>query len=61
MQLAALSSAQTIDDMEIPGYRLHSLKGNRKGIWSITVSGNWRSTFEFTDGDVYIVDHEDYH
>jgi len=61
MQLAALDSAQTIDDMDIPGYRLHPLKGNRKGIWSITVNGNWRITFEFTEGNAYIVNYEDYH
>ena len=61
MQLAALSSAQSIEDMDIPGYRLHPLKGKRKGIWSIVVSGNWRLTFEFTDGNVYILDYEDYH
>jgi len=60
-QLAALDSAQTIDDLDIPGYRLHLLKGQREGIWSITVSANWRLTFDFTDGNVYILDYEDYH
>jgi proteic killer suppression protein len=61
MQLAALDTARVIDDMDIPGYRLHPLKGSRKGIWSITVNGNWRITFEFQDGNVYIVNYEDYH
>ena len=61
LQLAALDTAQTIEDMDIPGYRLHSLKGARKGIWSITVSANWSLTFKFTDGNVYILDYEDYH
>ena len=61
MQLAALDTAQTIEDMDIPGYRLHKLKGSRKGIWSIAASGNWRITFEFKEGNVYIVDYEDYH
>ena len=61
MQLAALDTALTIDDLDIPGYRLHPLRGNRQGIWSITVSGNWRVTFEFSDGNVYIVNYEDYH
>ena len=61
LQLAALDSAQTIDDLDIPGYRLHPLKGNREGIWSITVSANWRLTFEFSDGNVFILDYEDYH
>jgi|GEM_PF-306085 len=45
--LAALDTAQTIDDMDIPGYRLHPLKGKLKGRWSVSVSGNWRLTFEF--------------
>ena len=61
LQLAALDTAQTIEDIDIPGYRLHSLKGARKGIWSITVSANWRLTFKFTDGNVYILNYEDYH
>ena len=61
MQLAALDTAQSIEDIDIPGYRLHQLKGNLKGYWSITVNGNWRITFEFTDGNVHIVNYEDYH
>ncbi len=61
MQLAALDSAQTIDDMAIPGFRLHPLKGGMVGRWSIGVSGNWRMTFEFRDGDAYVLDYEDYH
>lgn len=61
MQLAALDTAQSIEDMDIPGYRLHPLKGKRKNIWSITVNGNWRVTFEFEHGDAYIVNYEDYH
>ena len=61
MQLSALDTAQTIEDIDVPGYRLHSLKGTRKGLWSITVNGNWRVTFEFTDGNAYIVNYEDYH
>ena len=61
MQLAALDTAQSLDDMDIPGYRLHQLTGNRRGIWSISVSGNWRITFELIDGNVYIVNYEDYH
>ena len=61
LQLAALDTAFTIEDIDIPGYRLHSLKGGRKGIWSLTVNANWRLTFEFTDGNVYILNYEDYH
>jgi len=61
MQLAALDTAQVIDDMNIPGYRLHPLKGGRKRTWSISVSGNWRLTFQFENGNVYILNYEDYH
>ena len=61
MQLSALDTAQAIEDVDVPGYRLHSLKGTRKGLWSITVNGNWRVTFEYSDGNVYIVNYEDYH
>ena len=61
MQLAALETAQSIDDMDIPGYRLHQLTGDRRGIWTITVNANWRLTFEFEDGNVYILNYEDYH
>ncbi|MBI2783191.1 MAG: type II toxin-antitoxin system RelE/ParE family toxin [Gammaproteobacteria bacterium] len=61
LQLAALDTATCIEDMDVPGYRLHQLKGARKGIWSITVNGNWRITFEFSEGNAYSVDYEDYH
>ena len=61
MQLAALDTAQSIDDMDIPGYRLHQLTGNRRGIWTITVNANWRLTFVFEEGNVYILNYEDYH
>lgn len=61
MQLAALDTAQSIDDMDIPGFRLHPLKDNHAGRWSITVNGNWRMTFEFVDGNAYVLDYEDYH
>lgn len=61
MQLAAIDTAQVIEDINLPGFKLHLLKGNRHGIWSITVNGNWRITFEFTDGNAYILDYEDYH
>ncbi|MFT3800976.1 MAG: type II toxin-antitoxin system RelE/ParE family toxin [Burkholderiaceae bacterium] len=61
LQLAALDSARTIEDMDIPGFRLHPLKGGLKGRWSIFVNGNWRLTFEFVQGDAYLLDYEDYH
>lgn len=61
MQLAALDTTQTIEDMDIPGFRLHPLKGELRGRCSITVNGNWRVTFEFKDGNAYVLDYEDYH
>ena len=61
MQLAALETALSIDDMDVPGFRLHALKGTEKGRWSIWVNGNWRITFEFIDGHAYVLDYEDYH
>jgi proteic killer suppression protein len=61
MQLVALDTAQIIDDMNIAGFRLHPLKGEGKGRWSIWVNGNWRLTFEFREGHAYVLDYEDYH
>lgn len=61
MILAALESSHEIDDMNIPGFRLHPLKGKLKGVWSVSVSGNWRITFEFENGNAYVVNYEDYH
>ena len=61
MQLAALDTAMTIEDMDIPGFVLHRLKGTESGRWSIRVTGNWRLTFEFRDGNAYLLDYEDYH
>ena len=61
LQLAALDTAVSIQDMDIPGFDLHPLKGQRKGTWSISVSGNWRMTFQFKDGNAHLLDYEDYH
>jgi proteic killer suppression protein len=61
MQLAALDSAQVIEDMDIAGFRLHPLKGADRGRWWIWVNGNLRLTFEFRDGQAYVLDYEDYH
>lgn len=61
IRLTALDTATEIQDMDLPGFRLHSLKGNLKGLWAIDVSRNWRITFEFKNGDVFIVNYEDYH
>tara|TARA_E500000331_G_C17161690_1_gene672036 strand:- start:483 stop:761 length:279 start_codon:yes stop_codon:yes gene_type:complete len=61
MQLAMLNAAIDVDDMNKPGWNLHQLKGQKAGIWSIKVSGNWRVTFKFKDGDAFIVNYEDHH
>ena len=61
LQIAALDTAQTIEDMDVPGFALHRLKGEMRGRWSISVNGNWRLTFEFHDGNAYVLDYEDYH
>ena len=61
MQLAAIDTAQIIDDINLPGFALHTLGGRREGQWSISVSGNWRITFEFFEGNAYILNYEDYH
>lgn len=55
------SSYANAKDMDLPGLRLHELSGNRAGTWSVTISGNWRVTFRFEDGDAEIVNYEDYH
>ena len=61
MRLTALDTAQTLEDTDLPGFRLHPLKGEKQGIWAIDVSKNWRISFEFIDGNAYIVNYEDYH
>ena len=59
--LARLNDGPLPDAMSLPGYRLHQLKGERKGIWSVWVSGNYRLTFEMEGEDATNVDFEDYH
>lgn len=60
-RLQALHTAIVIDDMDLPGWRLHPLKGNLAGLWAVNVSGNWRVVFQFKDGHAYVVNYEDYH
>ncbi|MCL5743252.1 MAG: type II toxin-antitoxin system RelE/ParE family toxin [Acidobacteria bacterium] len=59
--LTLLDAAGTLAELNLPGYRLHPLKGDWKGFWSITVSGNWRVVFRFEDGNALDVDLVDYH
>ena len=61
LALADLDVASKPSDLNMPGYRLHRLRGDRRGLWSISISGNWRITFRLEDGDVYDVDLGDYH
>jgi len=60
-QLSALNQATDPDDMNLPGWNLHPLRGRLEGHWSVTVSGNWRLTFLFENGDAILVDYQDYH
>ncbi len=59
--LAQLDVASSAEAMRIPNYRLHALKGEMKGYWSITVKSNWRIIFRFEGEDVYDVELIDYH
>ena len=59
--LSNLDQAESSDDMDLPGLRLHELKGNLKGVWSVTVNGNWRITFKFVGVNAELVNYEDYH
>jgi proteic killer suppression protein len=59
--LGRLNVAVEPRDMALPGLELHPLKGNRKGSWAVSVSGNWRLTFKFSGSDVKDIDYEDYH
>lgn len=60
-QLARLNVAAGPNDMNVPGWRLHPLKGPLAGHYSVMVNGNWRLTFRFEDGDAVLVDYQDYH
>jgi proteic killer suppression protein len=59
--LARLDAAGDISDMDLPGFRLHPLKGESKGLWAVTVRANWRVIFRISNGDVLDVDYVDYH
>lgn len=59
--LDRLDTVQFPDDMNVPGFGFHRLTGNRKGEYSVSVSGNWRITFRFDNGEAYDVNLEDYH
>ena len=59
--LTVLDQATSPQDLDLPGYRLHPLKGDLKGFWSVTVRANWRIVFRVDGGDVFDVELTDYH
>lgn len=59
--LQVLNRAEVPADMDLPGWRLHPLKGDLKGFFAVDVSGNWRVIFRFEDGHAEDVDYADYH
>jgi proteic killer suppression protein len=59
--LARLDAARVVTDMDLPGFRLHPLRGNLRGYWAVTVRANWRVIFRFADGEASDVDYVDYH
>ena len=59
--LGLLDVAQGPQDMNVPSFKLHPLKGDLAGHWSVWVNGNWRMTFRFVESDVELVDYQDYH
>lgn len=61
LQLGRLAAATAPDDMNLPGWRFHALKGELSGHWAVWVDENWRLTFRFTGKDAEVVDYQDYH
>lgn len=59
--LDRLDAASHVYDMLFPGSGLHELIGSLMGMWSVKISGNWRLTFRFENGNAYVVDYQDYH
>lgn len=59
--LSRLDASTRVEDMNLPGLRLHSLKGKHKGLYAVNVSGNWRVVFRFVGIDVFDIDYLDYH
>jgi toxin HigB-1 len=55
-RLRAIDLARSVEDLRLPGHRLHPYKGRGQGLWSVDVNGPWRVLFRFVDGDAYDVD-----
>ena len=60
-QLTLLNIARKPEEMDVPGWQWHALKGNLAGLWAVSVNGNWRITFTFHGEDAILVDYQDYH
>jgi toxin HigB-1 len=60
-RLDVIDAASTLEDIALPHFGLHELKGDRAGTWAVKVNKNWRLTFRFADGDASEVNFEDYH
>jgi proteic killer suppression protein len=61
VRLDAIDVATEVNQLNVLGWGLHELAGGRKGTWAVKVTGNWRITFKFVEGDAYDVNYEDYH
>jgi proteic killer suppression protein len=61
VRLTSMNAASEIADLNLPGWSLHELKGDREGIWSLKVNASWRITFQFVEGECVEVDLEQYH
>ncbi len=61
LMLDAIDAAEQVNELDLPGFRLHRLKGDKRNLWSVRVLANWRITFEFENGDAHILDLKDYH
>lgn len=61
LQLSMLDAASVPNDMNVPGWKLHPLKGKLADHWAVWVNGNWRLTFTFVNGHAELVDYQDYH
>ena len=60
-RLEMINRVRDVRELNLQSFRLHQLKVDRAGIWSVVVTGNWRITFKFENGDAYILNYEDYH
>jgi len=61
LMVSRLDDATSPKDMDAPGWKLHSLKGDLKGHWAVWIDGNWRLTFAFEGPNAILVDYQDYH